>query len=119
MSYGKGVRLYCINAQLIEFQIICVYNASIGGLALKIEWWLTNSLGSLILKPYETATQLFYCVAKKKKQEDWEGHIFATLLTVLDALIKRLKDMEVMSKKKYRYIPSHVGQKMKNIMGNT
>uniref|UniRef100_M1DXT9 Putative plant transposon protein domain-containing protein n=1 Tax=Solanum tuberosum TaxID=4113 RepID=M1DXT9_SOLTU len=77
------------------------------------------SSGYLMRHSYETTTQLLDCVAKtnKEKIEKAKDQDLKTLLGQLDVLAQKVKDLEVLSKKKDMYIPPHKRRKMKKQEG--
>lgn len=66
---------------------------------------VVNQLSSscFIQQFYETTAQLFHYVAKTNKETEKDPH-FSILVTHLDALTIKVKDLKVMLKKKDRYI---------------
>ncbi|WMV41744.1 hypothetical protein MTR67_035129 [Solanum verrucosum] len=69
--------------------------------------------GGLIRHSYETAAKLLDCVANTNKETEKDQHL-VTLLGQLDALAHKIKKLEVLSKKKDRYIPPHEWRKSKD-----
>uniref|UniRef100_M1DFP2 Uncharacterized protein n=1 Tax=Solanum tuberosum TaxID=4113 RepID=M1DFP2_SOLTU len=74
------------------------------------------SLGYLMQHSYETATHLLDYVVKTNKETEKDQHL-ATLLGQLDILAQKVKDLEVLSRKKDMYICPHERRKMKKQEG--
>lgn len=92
MSCRKGIRPYCTNVQLMEFQIRCFYQ----GLCSENRMVADQlSSGCLILQSYETAARIYDGVDKTDKETKKDQ--LATLLIQLDGLTTKVKDLDIMS----------------------